>query len=82
MTIAASAGASIPNKPNSLHPESSIYEVMLLDPVPQGKSMPPDSPLQMLKEGEKFADYDDKLNGLGFLLDQDVANCARIQEGR
>jgi phenylpropionate dioxygenase-like ring-hydroxylating dioxygenase large terminal subunit len=68
-------------RPNGLDPESSIYEVILLDPVPQGESMPPDSPLQMLKEGEKFADYDDKLNGLGFLLDQDVANCARIQEG-
>jgi phenylpropionate dioxygenase-like ring-hydroxylating dioxygenase large terminal subunit len=68
-------------RPNGLDPESSIYEVMLLDPVPKGELRPADSPLHMLKEGEKFADYDDTLKGLGFLLDQDVANCARIQEG-
>jgi hypothetical protein len=42
-------------RPDGLDPESSIYEVMLLDAVPNGKSMPPDSPLHMLKEGEKFA---------------------------
>lgn len=68
-------------RPNGMDPESSIYEVILLDPVPQGQSRPPDSPLHMLKEGEKFADYDHILNGLGFLLDQDIANCAWIQEG-
>ena len=77
---AGTLGLNYRFRPNGLDPESSIFEFMILDPLPAGQSRPADTPMHMLKREEKLADYDDVLMGLGRLLDQDLTNCARIQE--
>ncbi len=77
---AGTLGLNYRFRPNGLDPESSIFEFMILDPLPAGQSRPADTPVRMLKREEKLADYDDVLMGLGRLLDQDLANCGRIQE--
>jgi hypothetical protein len=61
--------------------DKCIYELMVLQPVPAGVARERDMPLHMLKEGETFEDYSDKLGVLGFLIDQDVENCPKIQRG-
>jgi phenylpropionate dioxygenase-like ring-hydroxylating dioxygenase large terminal subunit len=68
-------------RPNGDDHLSSIYEVMNLMPMSESESLPKDAPLQMLKPGERLADYQDQIGLVGLLLDEDVSNSARVQKG-
>jgi phenylpropionate dioxygenase-like ring-hydroxylating dioxygenase large terminal subunit len=56
------------------------FEVFYLVPVPAGQPLPKDTPLTMVADDARFADYPDT-GALGFLIDQDVDNCRLVQKG-
>src|SRR5581483_1703808 len=66
-------------RPNGTDPETCIFEVMHLVPLGEHER-PPDVPLRMLADRESFAGCPE-LGEVGFLLQQDVDNCAAVQKG-
>ena len=66
--------------PNGNDPESSVFEVRLLFPVPPGEDRPRDVPLHMLGDDEPWAAATE-LGELGPVIDQDINNLEKIQLG-
>jgi phenylpropionate dioxygenase-like ring-hydroxylating dioxygenase large terminal subunit len=66
-------------RPNGDDPDSCLFEVMVTAPDPAGER-PPDAPLTMLPEGASWMDAPG-MSGLGAILDEDVANLERVQQG-
>jgi hypothetical protein len=62
-------------------PEKCVFELINLQPLPPGAAMPKDTPLKMLKKSERFEDFSAVLGVLGYLIDEDVLNCSKVQRG-
>jgi phenylpropionate dioxygenase-like ring-hydroxylating dioxygenase large terminal subunit len=67
-------------RPNGTDHESSLMDVMLLEPVPEGGTRPPAVATRYLAEGQSWADAPE-LGYLGRILNQDTATLARVQQG-
>jgi len=67
-------------RPFGNDPHRSIMEVMLLSPLPDTGERPDPVPTHWLATDECFGDAPE-LGYLGPTLDQDVANCVRVQRG-
>jgi phenylpropionate dioxygenase-like ring-hydroxylating dioxygenase large terminal subunit len=67
-------------RPNGDDPDSSVIDIMLLDPVPDEGPRPAPTPTRYLGEGETFADAPE-LGYLGRILNQDASTFGRIQRG-
>ena len=68
-------------RPNGDDHTTSIAEFMRFRLIPEGQDMPKDAPLLMLGPDDKLADHEEQMGGTGFIADQDVSNCARVQKG-
>lgn len=68
-------------RPNGDDHTTSIVEFMRFRLVPEGQPLPKDVPVLMLGPDEKLADHEAEMGGTGFIADQDVSNCARVQKG-
>jgi len=66
-------------RPNGNDPDTSIIDVMLLQPVP-ASGRPPAARPRVLAPGESFADAPE-LGYLGRILNQDFSTFARVQRG-
>jgi phenylpropionate dioxygenase-like ring-hydroxylating dioxygenase large terminal subunit len=66
-------------RPNGDDPDSSVMDVMLLEPVP-ASGRPPAATTRVLEPGETWADAPE-LGYLGRILNQDHATLGRIQRG-
>lgn len=66
-------------RPNGDDPDSSVMDVVLLSPVPEGER-PPAAKVRFLRDDEKWTDAPE-LGGLGAIFEQDTSNLARIQRG-
>lgn len=66
-------------RPNGPDPDSCLFEVMVTAPDPQGET-PPDAPLALLPEGASWSEATG-MGGLAAILDEDVANLERLQQG-
>ena len=66
-------------RPNGNDPDSSIVEIMLLQPVP-ASGRPPAAKLHVLQPGETFLDAPE-LGFIGRILNQDFATMTRVQRG-
>jgi len=66
-------------RPNGNDPDSSVMDVMLLQPVP-ASGRPPAARPRVLGPGESFADAPE-LGYLGRILNQDFSTFGRIQRG-
>jgi len=66
-------------RPNGNDPDSSVIDVMLLQPVP-ASGRPPAARTRVLEAGESFADAPE-LGYLGRILNQDYATMGRVQRG-
>jgi phenylpropionate dioxygenase-like ring-hydroxylating dioxygenase large terminal subunit len=67
-------------RPNGNDPESSVMDVMLLEPLPADGSRPRPAPTRFVGEGETWADVKE-LGYLGRILNQDSATMGRVQRG-
>jgi phenylpropionate dioxygenase-like ring-hydroxylating dioxygenase large terminal subunit len=67
-------------RPNGTDHESSLMDVMLLEPFPAGGPRPAAVPTRYLAEGQSWADAPE-LGYLGRILNQDTATLARVQQG-
>jgi len=67
-------------RPNGDDHESSIFEMMVLVPLPPGIDPPKDMPLRMTPSDEPWAEAFE-LGALGRFLDQDMVNLNKIQRG-
>jgi hypothetical protein len=67
-------------RPHGDDPDSSVVDIMLLDPLPDGGPRPETAPTRYLAEGETFADAPE-LGYLGRILNQDASTFGRIQRG-
>ena len=75
-----SGGLAYRMRPWGPNPETMLFEILLLVPLPGGTPRPQDSPLRILAPGETFDDMRDQMAQL-FLLDQDMSNLPRVQRG-
>jgi Ring hydroxylating alpha subunit (catalytic domain) len=66
--------------PNGTDPETSIFEVRLLFPVPPGEDRPKDVPLHQLEPDEPWSNAKE-MGELGPVIDQDLNNLAKVQLG-
>jgi phenylpropionate dioxygenase-like ring-hydroxylating dioxygenase large terminal subunit len=66
-------------RPDGLKVQSCVMETMLLLPRPAGE-VPDPAPIHWLNEDETFVDAAE-LGGLGVILDQDLQNMPKVQEG-
>jgi hypothetical protein len=66
-------------RPNGSDPESSIVDIMLLQPVP-ASGRPPAARMHVLEPGETFLDAPE-LGYLGRILNQDFSTLPRVQRG-
>jgi phenylpropionate dioxygenase-like ring-hydroxylating dioxygenase large terminal subunit len=66
-------------RPNGSDVDSSIMEIMLLAPLPDGVERPPPAPIHWV-ESEDFRDAPE-LGMLGLALNQDFPNLRRVQKG-
>ena len=66
-------------RPNGDDPDSSVMDVMLLEPVP-ASGRPPVAPTRVLAADESWSDAPE-LGYLGPILNQDYATLGRIQRG-
>jgi hypothetical protein len=67
-------------RPNGDDPESCVIDIMLLEPVPEGRSRPSPAPTRYLGQHETWADAPE-LGYLGRILNQDGSTFGRIQRG-
>jgi len=67
-------------RPNGTDHHSSLMDVMLLEPVPEGAPRPAPSPTRFLADGQSWADAPE-LGYFGRILNQDTATMARVQQG-
>jgi hypothetical protein len=67
-------------RPNGYDPDTSIFDVRLMFPLPPGGQRPPAAPLVELGSDEPFAAVPG-LMGLGPVFDQDFSNMAAQQAG-
>ncbi|HEY5251657.1 MAG TPA: SRPBCC family protein, partial [Acidimicrobiales bacterium] len=67
-------------RPNGTDHESSIMDVMLLEPVPDAGARPAPAATRHLVDGQSWADAPE-LGYLGRILNQDTATLARVQQG-
>ncbi|HXR02736.1 MAG TPA: aromatic ring-hydroxylating dioxygenase subunit alpha, partial [Pseudomonas sp.] len=67
-------------RPNGNNPDECLFDVMLLGPWPEGKAKPEPAPLRVLSVDEPWTDAPE-LFMLAKILDQDVGNVTRVQEG-
>lgn len=67
-------------RPNGNDPDSSVVDIMLLEPVPEGTERPAPVPTRYLADDETFADAPE-LGYLGRILNQDGSTFGRIQRG-
>ena len=71
-------------RPHPSDPNWSIFEMMMLVALPDGKDLPPDAPLEMMPVGETFLSSECAAKmgqELAYILDQDVLNGPSIQKG-
>jgi hypothetical protein len=66
-------------RPDGDDHRSCLFDMSLLQPVPTGLKPLRDAPLTMLASGEKFRDREP--GEFGAIVDQDVANCPKVQKG-
>ncbi len=66
-------------RPNGNNPDTCLFEVMVTGPDPDGEA-PPDAPLALLPEGASWSEASG-MGGLAAILDEDVANLERVQQG-
>lgn len=67
-------------RPHGDDPDSSVIDIMLLQPLPDDGTRPAPAPTRHLGEGETFADAPE-LGYLGRILNQDASTFGRIQRG-
>ncbi len=67
-------------RPNGWDPDSSIMEVMFLEPWPEDKEKPPAAPIHWLKDDDLWTDAPE-LGNLGSIFNQDEANVPYVQKG-
>jgi phenylpropionate dioxygenase-like ring-hydroxylating dioxygenase large terminal subunit len=67
-------------RPNGDDPESSVLDVMLLEPLPTDGSRPGPAPTRYVGDGQTWADVPE-LGYLGRILNQDSATMGRVQRG-
>jgi phenylpropionate dioxygenase-like ring-hydroxylating dioxygenase large terminal subunit len=67
-------------RPNGDDPDSSVMDVMLLEPVPADGVRPRPAPTRVVGPGETWADVPE-LGYLGRILNQDSATLGRVQRG-
>lgn len=67
-------------RPNGHDPNSCLFDVMNLLPIPGDGPLPPDTPAHVMAPGEKFADHE-PMGIIGSVLDQDCSNAPLIQRG-
>jgi phenylpropionate dioxygenase-like ring-hydroxylating dioxygenase large terminal subunit len=67
-------------RPNGTDHESSVMDVMLLEPLPAGRPRPAPATTRHLAEGQSWADAPE-LGFLGRILNQDTATLVRVQQG-
>jgi nitrite reductase/ring-hydroxylating ferredoxin subunit len=61
-------------------PDRCIWDIWVLWPRPEGSPAQPAPPIKVVNDPERFADVPE-LSWIGHLLDQDMVNMARIQQG-
>jgi phenylpropionate dioxygenase-like ring-hydroxylating dioxygenase large terminal subunit len=66
-------------RPDGENHRSCLFDMSLLEAVPPGFKRLRDASLTMLTPGEKFSDREPK--EFGAIVDQDVANCPKVQKG-
>lgn len=66
-------------RPDASDPEACLFEVMVTAPDPAGQR-PADAPFVTLTEGTSWMEAPG-MSGLGAILDEDVANLERVQQG-
>ena len=66
-------------RPNGDDHRSCLFDMSLLEAIPPGFKPLRDAPLTMLAPGEKFSDREPR--HFGAIVDQDVANCPKVQKG-
>jgi hypothetical protein len=66
--------------PNGHDPDTSIFDIRLMFPVPPGAERPPAAPVRFVGVDEPFASVDE-LFTMGPLFDQDVFNIGPLQKG-
>ncbi len=67
-------------RPNGHDPDSSIIDMMKLDPVPEGRPRPPAAKTRVLGDDETWADVPE-LGVFGRVFNQDGATFGRVQKG-
>lgn len=67
-------------RPNGWDPDSSIFDLYWLFPLPPGAERPPAAPARFLGPDEPFSAVSEMLE-FGSVLDQDVSNMAAVQRG-
>ncbi len=67
-------------RPNGADHESSLMDVMLLEPLAEGRPRPTPAATRHLADGQSWADAPE-LGYLGRILNQDTATLARVQQG-
>ena len=67
-------------RPNGNDPDSSIIDVMVLEPVPKDGPRPKAAKVRKLGEGEMWRDVPE-LGPFGKVFQQDAANFGRVQRG-
>jgi phenylpropionate dioxygenase-like ring-hydroxylating dioxygenase large terminal subunit len=67
-------------RPNGTDHQSSLMDVMFLEPVAEGAPRPAPSPTRYLAAGQSWADAPE-LGYFGRILNQDTATMARVQQG-
>jgi phenylpropionate dioxygenase-like ring-hydroxylating dioxygenase large terminal subunit len=77
----AAGNAIVRVRPNRDDHTTSLLEFSWLTPVPNGQKPLRDAPLHLLGPGETFANYEHSTGYLGFIFDQDVSNCRKVQKG-
>jgi Ring hydroxylating alpha subunit (catalytic domain) len=66
-------------RPDGDDHRSCLFDMSLLEPVPTGCKPLRDASLTMLASDEKFSDREPR--EFGAIVDQDVANCPKVQKG-
>ncbi len=67
-------------RPDGANPDSCLFEVMLLAPIPDGAERPAPAPHRFLAEDEKWSDVPE-LSYFGPVLDEDQEIMPRVQRG-
>ena len=67
-------------RPNGHDPNSSVMDIMVLEPVPEGAPRPAPAATRQLGPDEKWKDVPE-FGAFGRVFQQDAANFARVQRG-